>query len=418
MAVRRRGHGDGALFKRGDGYWVAGIQLPPGPDGKRRYKRVVRKDRNEAAAALRKLRGDFDAGRLATAPTTTVAKWLDYWYAEILPHRNVKPGTSTSYRGTIRLYLKPHIGAKRLDRLQPADIRKMYVAITADVSTRAAQKADQVLRLAIKAAVRDGVLGANVMDKVDKPAHRQKPQTAFRAATAVDIIQTAVQTSGVMWGARWALGFTSGARESEVLGLEWNRVDLDRAVIDISWQLQRHQKAHGCGQPDGDGRYPCGKVRVSFCPGAHWDLPPSMEWRPCHRSLIWTRPKTRAGTRMVPLLPDMVEILRRLRDSDGDNPHGLVLHNPDGRPISQEQDQKAWAALLKAAGIPHASQHTVRRSTATLLLEAGVDSHITQQVIGHSNVAVTRGYQHVDLDLARQAWRNLSVVLPAQITES
>lgn len=408
-----RGKGDGALFKRADGYWVAGIQLPPGADGKRRYKKIVRKNRNEAAAALRKLRADLDAGRLATAPTTTVAKWLDYWFAEILPHRNIKPGTTISYRNTIRLYLKPHIGAKRMDRLQPADIRRMYTALAAEVSTRAAQKADQVLRLAVKAAVRDGVLGANIMDKVDKPAHLPKEQTAFKASTAVDIIQTAVQTQGIMWGARWALGFTTGARECEVLGLEWDRVDLDHAVIDISWQLQRHQKSHGCGNPDGDGIYPCGKKRVSFCPQAHWQLPPSMEWRPCENSLIWTRPKTRAGTRLVPLLPDMVAILRGLRDADGDNPHGLVLHHPNGAPISQEQDQKAWRDLLKVAGIPHASQHTVRRSTATLLLEAGVDSHITQQVIGHSNVAVTRGYQHVDLALARQAWRNLAVVLPA-----
>lgn len=408
----RRAHGDGSLFKRGDGYWVAGIQLPAGPDGRRRYKRVVRKNRNDAAAELRKLRADLAAGRIATAPTTTVAKWLDYWQTEILPHRNIKPGTTISYRNTIRLYLKPHLGARRVDRLQPADIRRMYNTLTADVSSRAAQKADQVLRLAIKAAVREGVLGANVMDRVDKPAHRTKPQTAFTAATAVHIIETAVATQGPVWGARWMLGFTTGAREGEVLGLEWERVNLDRAVIDISWQLQRLQKNHGCGPPDSDGRYPCGKVRVSFCPDAHWQLPAHMEWRECVGSLVWTRPKTSAGTRIVPLLPDMVAVLHGLRDSDGVNPHGLVLHHPDGKPFAPDQDQRAWRNLLKAASVPHVPQHTVRHSTATVLLEAGVDSHITQQVIGHSNVAVTRGYQHVDLELARQAWSNLAALLP------
>ena len=50
--ANRRDKGTGALFKRADGYWVGGVQLPPGPDGKRRYKRIVRKDRNAAMAAL------------------------------------------------------------------------------------------------------------------------------------------------------------------------------------------------------------------------------------------------------------------------------------------------------------------------------------------------------------------------------
>lgn len=408
----RRTHGDGALFKRADGYWVTGIELLPGPDGKRRTKRIVRKNRNDALAALRKLRSDYDAGRLATAPTTTVERWMSYWLTDILPHRDVKPGTSKSYSDTIRLYVTPRLGAKRMDRVQPADIRDLYKHLRATVSSRAAQKADQVLRLAFNAAVRDGVIGASVMDRVDKPSHLAKDQIAFPAATAMHIIETAVATQGPMWGARWAVGFTTGARECEVLGLEWDRVDLDRAVIDISWQLQRLQKMHGCGDRAADGGFPCGKKRSSFCPQAHWDLPATMQWRECERTLVFTRPKTKAGTRLVPLVPDMVDVLRSIRNS-APNPHGLVFHHPDGRPFSQDQDQKAWRKLLQSAGIPHVSQHTVRHSTATLLLEAGVDSHITQQVIGHSNVTVTRGYQHVDLELARQAWGNLAQVIPA-----
>jgi len=413
MAASRRGHGDGALFKRADGYWVAGIELPAGPDGKRRTKRIVRRDRNEAAAALRKIRADLDAGKLASAPSTSVGRWLDYWFDEILPHRNVKPGTSKSYADTIRLYIKPRLDAKRLGKVTPADIRTLYTDIQTATSTRAAQKADQVLRLAFKAALREGVVGSNVMDRVDKPAHLSKPQTALGAGTAVHIVETAVATQGEMWGARWLLGFLTGARECEILGLEWDRVDLERGCIDISWQLQRLQKKHGCGAPAA-GRYPCGMVRVSFCPEAHWAFPASMAWRECRGTLVFTRPKTSAGTRLIPLLPEMVDILAGLRAGAGPNPHGLVFHHPDGRPFSQDQDQKQWRTLLKAAGVDHVPQHTVRHSTATLLLEAGVDSHITQQVIGHSNVTVTRGYQHVDLELARQAWSNLGAVLPAK----
>ena len=168
--ANRRDKGTGALFKRADGYWVGGVQLPPGPDGKRRYKRIVRKDRNAAMAALRQLKSDLDAGRITAGPGMTVEKWLDYWQREILPTRKIKPDTVISYRSMVRLHLIPALGAKRLDRLHPSDVRTLYAHLQETVSGRCAQKADQVLRLALRAAVRDEVVGANVMDRVDKPA--------------------------------------------------------------------------------------------------------------------------------------------------------------------------------------------------------------------------------------------------------
>jgi integrase len=409
--MSRRAAGDGTLFKRSDGYWVGGIELPPGPDGKRRLKRVVRKNRNDCMAALRKVRADLEAGRITTAKTTTVEKWLTYWQDDILPHRNVKPGTASSYRTTIKLHIVPHIGAKRLDRLHPADIRGLYTLLQDTVSGREAQKAHTVLSLAIKAAVRDGLLGSNVMSLVDKPAHIGEPGVAFTAQRSMHIIETAVKTQGDMWGARWALGFTTGCRESELLGLEWDRVDLDNNLLDISWQLHRQQKTHGCGKAAA-GVFPCGMVKSSYCPGAHWKFPPGMLWRECRGTLVWTRPKTRAGVRIVPLIPQMADVLRTIKASDGPNPHNLVFHHPDGAPFTQEQDQKAWKRLLIDADIPHVRQHTVRHSTATLLLEAGADAHVIQSVIGHTDVATTRGYQHVNMELARRAWGNLGQVMP------
>lgn len=409
----RRSPGDGTLFKRKDGYWVGGVELTPAADGTRRYKRIVRKSRNECIKELRLLKADAAAGRITGAKSTTVEKWLTYWLTDILPHRNVKPATTTSYRNAVRNHLIPGLGTKRLDKLHPADIRGFYTALTERVSGRAAQKCDQVLRLALAAAVRDGILGVSVMDRVDKPAYTARPATALDAATSMHIIATAVETQGTMWGARWALGFTTGARESEILGLEWDRVDLDRGLIDISWQLQRLQKEHGCG-PEKDGAWPCGMKRSSFCPGAHWRFPPGMEWRECEATLVWTRPKTKAGTRIVPLVPAMADVLRRLREDDrgGVNPHGLVFHHGGGAPFTQDQDQRAWKRLLADAKVPHVPQHSVRHSTATLLLEAHVDSHVVQSVIGHSDIATTRGYQHVDMELARRAWSSLGAVMP------
>lgn len=408
MAARRP-RGDGTLFKRADGYWVGGVELPPGPDGKRRVKRVVSKNRNTAMQRLRELKRKLAIGEVPSGPSITVDKWAQYWVSDILPHTRTAPATRKQYKDSLRLYVLPTLGHLKLDRLAPADIRNLYRHLQTSVSPRAAQKAHQVLNLIIKAAIRDDVIVSNVMTKVDKPAAVVAQQHVFDLPAALHIIETAQRTQGPFWTARWALGFTTGARESEILGLEWDRVHLDQAYIDNSWQLLRLQREHGCGDPK-EGAYPCGFKRSSFCPQAHWDFSTGTEFRECTRTLVWTRPKTKAGTRLIPLLPGMVKLLQELPDVV--NPHNLVFHHEDGQPFTQDQDQKMWRKLLQDAGIPHIPQHSIRRSTATLLMEAGVDVHIIQSVIGHSNITMTRAYQHVNLEAARQAWQSLSPVLP------
>lgn len=416
MTRPRRAKGDGTLFKRADGYWVGGIELPP-KDGKRRFKRVVRKDRNEAIAVLRQLRKDLDAGVIATSPSTTVANWLDEWLKIKKPH--LAPGTHKSYSNTARLYINPHLGTKRIDKLKPADIRDMINTVkttptkrSPNGSTRNAQKAYTVLRMALDGAIRERILTYNVTDAVDKPDHLPKEGVAFAPDIAEHIILTAFKTRGQTWGTRWAAGFLTGVRENELLGLTWDRVDFDLAEADISWQLQPLQKTHGCGDKI-DGKYPCGKVRVSFCPDAYWDFDPAFDHHLCERSLVWTRPKTKAGRRPVPLVPPLLAGLKRLKAADtGPNPHNLVFHHPDGRPISQDQDQKAWRELLQAAGVPHARQHSIRHSTATLLAKHSVPEHVRMAILGQVSIAAHRGYLHADREAIHAGWGKLAAFMP------
>jgi integrase len=183
----------------------------------------------------------------------------------------------------------------------------------------------------------------------------------------------------------------TGLRETELLGMEWDRVDLVENRLDVSWQLQELQKVHGCGDPV-HTKYPCGKVRVSFCPHAKWDFPPGFENRLCERSLVWTKPKTQRSDRGLPIIAPLADILEQLKQSDGRNPHGLVFHHPDGTPITQSQDQKAWRALLMKAGVPHRPQHTLRRTAATLLRAAQVDEQTRMSLFGHASLTVQRTY--------------------------
>jgi integrase len=395
---------------------VAGITV----DG--RQYRVTAKKRNDAIDKRREMKKKLDEGILATAGKAKLSAYLDRWLVNHKPH--VDPTTFRDYSTTVRLYVTPTIGNKRLDKLSPDDVRDMITTLQKK-SPRNAQKAYTVLRLALKAAVDERKLSWNVAQVVGMPKHTPKHVPAFTVKEALHILATADSSCDETWAARWRAGFMTGKRECEILGLTWDRVDLEQNLLDVSWQLQELKKVHGCGEPsdvrpEGSKQkkgpfYPCGKQRVSFCPQAHWDFPQGFEHHPCERSLVWTRPKTKATQeRPIPIIAPLHDILEDLKASDGPNPHNLVFHHPDGSAISQSQDQKAWRRLLVTAKVEHRRQHTLRHTAVTLLRAAQVDEQTRMELFGHAGVDVQRIYAHADLEQHREAMRKLADLLAPQ----
>lgn len=404
----RRSPGDGHIFKRADGMWVGGIELDT-TDGKRRQKRVSSKSRNECLRKMRELRKSIDAGIVVGTGKVKVDKYLDDWLEKVHKHR-CKPSTFPGDVRTARLYIKPHIGGKRLDQLTPTDVQNMVEALRRD-SPRKAEKAYQLLRSSLSDAVKKGMILRNAVDAVDRPRHKAEVHPAFTPAQSLHIIRTAESSRDETWAARWAAGFMTGLRESELLGLEWGRVDLVNDMLDVSWQLQQLQKQHGCGDPV-DGKYPCGKVRMSFCPQAHWVFNADLEYRLCVDNSVWTLPKSQRSDRGVPIIAPLHLIFERLRAIDaGPNPHNLVFHHPDGSPITQSQDQKAWKQLLETAEVPHAPQHTLRRTAASLLRAAQVDEQTRMELFGHASADVQRIYAEAALENNRAAMEKLTEIL-------
>lgn len=81
----------------------------------------------------------------------------------------------------------------------------------------------------------------------------------------------------------------------------------------------------------------------------------------------------------------------------------MVFAREDGRPIDPSADLREWAAILAEAGIPRAGTHTMRHSAATIALDAGIALAMVQEMLGHSDIRVTRGYTHVSSLLAQDA---------------
>jgi site-specific recombinase XerD len=63
------------------------------------------------------------------------------------------------------------------------------------------------------------------------------------------------------------------------------------------------------------------------------------------------------------------------------------------------------------AGIEHVGTHGMRHSAATIGLDEGTALAVVQELLGHSDIRVTRGYTHVSSALARDGADRVSRAL-------
>lgn len=391
----RRKRGTGGLYQTADGQWRGVVELGFGPDGKRRRKVICGRSRNDVIRRLNALRQEVADGRAVSTASPTVEKWLTTWLDEVAPTR-VRPRTLDTYRGYVKRYIVPVLGKRRLEAVEPQHVRAMHAAITSRLSSTTARQAHAILVRAFADARREGYTCLDIGDRMAPPRRAASARTALTAEQAMTLLHS---VEGDPLGPRWAAALLLGARQGECLGLEWDRVDFERGTIDLAWQLQRLPHRHGCGGA-------CGHKRAGNCPARVLAVPPGFEYRPTSApSLYLTRPKSRAGQRAIPLIPQLARALASLPRK------GPLVFHDNGTPIDPKADSAAWGAALEAAGLPKVPLHAARHTTATLLRNGGVDQRTITRIMGHASAAVTDAYLHEDDSLARAAMAGLGRTL-------
>lgn len=374
QAKTRRPKGEGGVYQRADGMWCASLELPS-TDGKRRRKVIARRDKGAVVAELRAAKKELEKhGNIATN-SITVGKWMDHWLNDIAPQK-IRPKTLAGYRTVVDGYIVPLLGKKRLDKLTAEDVRTLHKVMqntpkdpklrgqknlpegTVMLSSTYTLLAHNALSTALKVAHREGKIPVNVCDLVDRPRARVTRQKALTLEQAVRLLQhLATRADGPLW----ATYLLTGARRGEILGLEAERVTDE---LDLSWQLQRI-------------------TDISKAP-ADW------EYRDLGGTLYLTRPKSNAGWRVIPLVEPLKSILKLQM---GDQREGLVFTRNE-KPWDPDRATKEWNKLLAEAGLPtDVVLHGARHTFIDLCFDAGVHESITQEIAGHSKVAMTRKYR-------------------------
>ncbi|MGW6290250.1 site-specific integrase [Streptomyces sp. NPDC055107] len=375
MAPKKRNpNGAGSIWRRKDGRYEARVYVPQ-PDGTRKRKTVYGSTWDECDTKRQELVLRDRQGVPTPTRSAKLSEWLPYWLEEFV-RDDRKKTTYAKYETHVRRYLIPHIGAKRLETLGGADVRRMLAAVTAQASAATAKESHRVLRSAITAACREELITRNVVKLVPAPRVESRELKPWNLEETTTFLEAARKDPLY---AAFVLAVALGLRRGEVLGLRWSDIDLERRTLTVRNQIQRVQKE------------------------------------------LYADSTKNRRTRAIPVPLMCVAPLRwqRLRQTKQRSDAGQAWHESDyvfttktGRTIEPRNLSRSFERITEDAGLRRIRLHDARHGCATLLFAAGVPARVVMEILGHSQIAVTMNiYTHVSDEHRREAMGHMDRLL-------
>lgn len=367
----KRGNGEGSVYRRDDGRWVAAFSYVDEATGRTKRSVSYGKTKAEAVAKREERRKRVEKGQPVRDARVTLADFVARWTESTLQVADLKATTRATYATLARRYLGGDgIGAVTLDRLKPTDVERLVLHMReAGKSQSTIRQTYTVLRKVLDAAVRDGYVARNVAALVKRPGVDRHEAEFLTAAELGRLLKAA---DGSRYAAFLTLLAYTGLRRGEGLALRWADVNLDEGTLYVRGTLARVEGA-----------------------------------------LTITEPKTDRSRRVVPLAAPVVALLKshharqaaeRLHAGPMWEESGLVFTTATGAPVDPRNALRAFTVAAKAADLSGISLHTLRHSAASAMLGAGVPLTAVSEVLGHSSVAITGDvYGHIAPDLKRSA---------------
>ena len=293
--------------------------------------------------------------------------------------RTIAEGTKVSYYPAVKRALERFKGRDAVD-IQPTEIFAHLESLRdRDYSAKLIKTQRLIYNLSYQNAIIDPVMGKeikyNPAASVPLPKNMKRP--VEREAPEDDVIKAVRKAADTAYFGVYPLFLMStGFRRGEALAVRWRDIDFTNDTISS-------------------------KTQISFSSYAHEKIP-----------------KTKAGIRTVPLLPDIKVALLNYKPKDAKPEHFVFPATDPNKFMVESTYKRHWNHYCREMGfvtdepeqrvskqgkkyIVHhykndLTAHVMRHGYATLLFEAGVDVYTAKKLLGHADIETTIGiYTHL-----------------------
>jgi integrase len=231
-----------------------------------------------------------------------------------------------------------------------------------------------ILNPAMRQAVKEGLVAKNIMLDVSPPRVVKTRET--RSLNKEEVSKYLDVLKGHRLYAAFLLELTTGLRRGELLGLQWNDLDMETGALKIRRQINRIKQEDG-------------KTSLEYCP-----LKTPASYRTIVLPVITLQELKSHKARQAQ---------EKLLAGDSYKKEDLIFCNALGEKLDTRYLYRVHCKALESAQIEHTAFHNLRHTVATLLLQAGQNIKTIQDLLGHADIETTlNDYSHV-LDEMKKA---------------
>jgi integrase len=255
-------------------------------------------------------------------------------------------------------------------------------------------------RSAFDDAVKRNKISSNPFVNVETPSPRKTETQPLTEAQCVKLLTT---INGDPLSPLFTLTLVTGMRLGEVLGLTWDRVDLEQGKIEVrqglQWLLDEHAYV--------DGREHSEMVRP---------IPYKATREGATKPYLFS-PKTDNSHRDIFLAGPLLAIIKahRVKQAErfGIKANGLVFVTDQGTPYRPENIERALTEYAEKARLPHITPKGLRHSQNHFLRVVGIEAVTRAATLGHTASVNLNVYSQASETELRKAAELSARLIPA-----
>lgn len=299
-------------------------------------------------------------------------------YLEIAS-KMLSPVTYSAYERIIRQYILPILGHFRLSEIRPFHIQMFVQQLQTpgrargkqveSLSASSVRRYFVVLQSVLGRAFKLGMISSNPADseRIELP-YSDDAQTDIFTKEEVEEMLRCLEREPAQNQLLIHLAILTGCRRGELLALTWDDIDYQTGIITISKSSYQ---------------IPGGEV--------------------CTKT-----PKTRGSIREVAVPEYCLEMLKAYQEEQpkrltGENKGRWIFTRDDGSPMPPQRATRWFSDFLYRNHLRHRKFHSLRHTSATLLLLNGTDIKTVSARLGHTQLSTTNRYVHAISEADKEA---------------
>ena len=252
-----------------------------------------------------------------------------------------RASTQSDYEISYRLHIAPYFSKVRIDSIKPSDIARWQNELLEKLMPRRVRNIRAVFNTIFEDAINDDLIEKNPISRVKVPRLNIVENKAF----SLEEMKKIVENADGWLQSFCAVGFFTGMRSGEIIGLRWEDVSFEHKENSIKRSIKRG---------------------------------------------VISEPKTRSSVRTIDIIDPLMPYLLAQYDRTGKKGEYVFLNKRGEHfyDIKRVRDTH-WKKLLENLGIEYRPTYQMRHTFATMMIENGEDVLWVSNMLGHADPSMT-----------------------------